>query len=514
MPGAGLPVQVVELAVLAVHDGAAAGQVEVLDVERERLVGARGGLIQQPPQRLVAQRDVAAAPQALERGAAAARACGRPARAGDRARRRARAAGRDGRRSAGTSGSSPRGGSRSPARRVPQRSCAAASIAAAVGSAPAASSAVVSAVSVLPVGAACLRAEVGLGEERVDGGLRRGSVVAGNVRVWRAAAEAMRMFAGAADGRCRGEWPIPRDSDLDPGYLPRRQWGDPTRGCAVLHFSDAVTGEGFRHIVYGWVVTAITVIALVCGVAPTRAAANVPMPDVRELSPAANTVNFAPVVFFRLKTILGFTSISVVVWDFGPMLRRYPLELDGLVPGQYAVRVDAPWVRVPGGGYQWWIEATAVRPDGTSITYETERRTLVTPFFDPQCDNQFDDDGDGLADDGDPQCRTGDVESLNMAVIARGHACAGRQWNGYWTNLSARATRCRVARSVMRRYANVAYDVVPQCVGCVTSKRLGNWGCTSLLVDDASDIPRVQALRVTCSGSWRQRIRFWGVHPG
>jgi len=39
-------------------------QVDV--VERERFAGARGGLIQQPPERLLAQRDVAAAEEPLE----------------------------------------------------------------------------------------------------------------------------------------------------------------------------------------------------------------------------------------------------------------------------------------------------------------------------------------------------------------------------------------------------------------------------------------------------------------
>jgi hypothetical protein len=58
----------VELAVRAADRGTAVGQVEVLDVQRERFGGAAGGLIEQPPERLVAQRDVAAAEEPLERG--------------------------------------------------------------------------------------------------------------------------------------------------------------------------------------------------------------------------------------------------------------------------------------------------------------------------------------------------------------------------------------------------------------------------------------------------------------
>jgi hypothetical protein len=48
------------------HSGALVGQVGVADVEVERLAGAGGGLIQQPPQGLVAQPEVAAAPQRFE----------------------------------------------------------------------------------------------------------------------------------------------------------------------------------------------------------------------------------------------------------------------------------------------------------------------------------------------------------------------------------------------------------------------------------------------------------------
>jgi len=50
--------------------GALVGEVEVVDVEIEGLAGAGGGLIQQRPQRLVPQPQVAAVPQRLELGAA------------------------------------------------------------------------------------------------------------------------------------------------------------------------------------------------------------------------------------------------------------------------------------------------------------------------------------------------------------------------------------------------------------------------------------------------------------
>jgi hypothetical protein len=42
------------------------GDVEVLDVEAQDLVGAGGGLVEQPPQGAFAQVDVAALPQPLE----------------------------------------------------------------------------------------------------------------------------------------------------------------------------------------------------------------------------------------------------------------------------------------------------------------------------------------------------------------------------------------------------------------------------------------------------------------
>jgi len=59
-------VQEVDVAALAAHDGAAVVAVDVLDVEREGLRGACGGLVQQSPQRLLAHRDVVASPQAFE----------------------------------------------------------------------------------------------------------------------------------------------------------------------------------------------------------------------------------------------------------------------------------------------------------------------------------------------------------------------------------------------------------------------------------------------------------------
>ncbi|MCA1700992.1 MAG: hypothetical protein LC790_19685, partial [Actinobacteria bacterium] len=46
--------------------GTLGGDVEVLDVQAQDLVGARGGLVEQPPQRAFAQVDVAALPEALE----------------------------------------------------------------------------------------------------------------------------------------------------------------------------------------------------------------------------------------------------------------------------------------------------------------------------------------------------------------------------------------------------------------------------------------------------------------
>jgi hypothetical protein len=46
--------------------GALAGEVEILDVEAQDLVGASSGLVEQPPQRAFAQVDVAALPQPLE----------------------------------------------------------------------------------------------------------------------------------------------------------------------------------------------------------------------------------------------------------------------------------------------------------------------------------------------------------------------------------------------------------------------------------------------------------------
>jgi hypothetical protein len=54
--GAGRPGDPLDLAALAGHAGAAVGEVEVGDVEREDLAGAGGRLVQHAPQRLVPQR--------------------------------------------------------------------------------------------------------------------------------------------------------------------------------------------------------------------------------------------------------------------------------------------------------------------------------------------------------------------------------------------------------------------------------------------------------------------------
>ena len=56
----------VDVAALGACAGAPGGDVEVLDVQAQDLVGAGGGLVEQPPQRALAQVDVAALPQPLE----------------------------------------------------------------------------------------------------------------------------------------------------------------------------------------------------------------------------------------------------------------------------------------------------------------------------------------------------------------------------------------------------------------------------------------------------------------
>ena len=48
--------------------GLPVGQVQVADVQAEDFVGAGGGVVQQPPQRPLPQRDVGPCPQPLEFG--------------------------------------------------------------------------------------------------------------------------------------------------------------------------------------------------------------------------------------------------------------------------------------------------------------------------------------------------------------------------------------------------------------------------------------------------------------
>ncbi|MGH2918992.1 MAG: hypothetical protein ACRDLS_10410 [Solirubrobacteraceae bacterium] len=74
---AGAEEQPVDVAALEACTGAFGGDVEVLDVQAQDLVGAGGGLVEQPPQGAFAQVDVAALPQVLEARErdAAARRC-------------------------------------------------------------------------------------------------------------------------------------------------------------------------------------------------------------------------------------------------------------------------------------------------------------------------------------------------------------------------------------------------------------------------------------------------------
>jgi hypothetical protein len=58
--------QPVDVAALRARPGALGGDVEILDIEAQDLVGASSGLIEQPPQRALTQVDVAALPQPLE----------------------------------------------------------------------------------------------------------------------------------------------------------------------------------------------------------------------------------------------------------------------------------------------------------------------------------------------------------------------------------------------------------------------------------------------------------------
>jgi hypothetical protein len=54
--GCGFPTDEFGAGVFADHEGAAAGQVEVVDVEGEDFAGAGGAVIEQPPQCFVPQR--------------------------------------------------------------------------------------------------------------------------------------------------------------------------------------------------------------------------------------------------------------------------------------------------------------------------------------------------------------------------------------------------------------------------------------------------------------------------
>ena len=69
-PGrAGLPDDDVDRAAFAADPGPPVGQVQVLDVEREHLGRAGGGLVQHPPQGALAEADVLAGEQLLDLGA-------------------------------------------------------------------------------------------------------------------------------------------------------------------------------------------------------------------------------------------------------------------------------------------------------------------------------------------------------------------------------------------------------------------------------------------------------------
>ena len=66
--GAGLPDDDVDRAAFAADPGPSVGQVQVLDVEREELGRAGGGLVEHPPQGALAQVDVLAGEQLLDLG--------------------------------------------------------------------------------------------------------------------------------------------------------------------------------------------------------------------------------------------------------------------------------------------------------------------------------------------------------------------------------------------------------------------------------------------------------------
>jgi hypothetical protein len=64
--GAGLKVDELEISSLRADPSALVRKVEILDVERQNLAGTPGGLIEQPPERLLTQRHRLAGEEALE----------------------------------------------------------------------------------------------------------------------------------------------------------------------------------------------------------------------------------------------------------------------------------------------------------------------------------------------------------------------------------------------------------------------------------------------------------------
>jgi len=60
--------QPVSVAALGAHPHALVLQLQVLDIDRQRLAGPGGRLIQQPPQRLLPHANVLTAPQPLQLG--------------------------------------------------------------------------------------------------------------------------------------------------------------------------------------------------------------------------------------------------------------------------------------------------------------------------------------------------------------------------------------------------------------------------------------------------------------
>jgi hypothetical protein len=62
----GLEVEPFEVAALGAHSGAAVVEVEILDVDPEDLAGAAGGLVQEPPEGSLPQREATAREYSLE----------------------------------------------------------------------------------------------------------------------------------------------------------------------------------------------------------------------------------------------------------------------------------------------------------------------------------------------------------------------------------------------------------------------------------------------------------------